>query len=50
VKRGACIATAATAGGRHLLLQMHPLQLLICRQHAQIGGRSLIANHQDQSL
>jgi hypothetical protein len=39
VKRGACIATAATAGGRHLLLQMLPLHLLICRQHAQIGGK-----------
>ncbi len=50
VKRGACIATAATAGGRHLLLQMLPLHLLIRRQHAQIGGRLLIANHEDQSL
>jgi hypothetical protein len=27
VKRGACIATAATAGGRHLLLQMLPINL-----------------------
>jgi hypothetical protein len=49
VKRGACIATAATAGGRHLLLQMLPLHLLICGPHAQIGGRLLIANHPDQS-
>jgi hypothetical protein len=32
VKRGACIATAAIAGGHHLLLQMLPLHLLICRQ------------------
>ncbi len=50
VKRGACIATAAIAGCRHLLLEMLPLHLLICRQHAQIGGRLLIPNHRDQSL
>jgi hypothetical protein len=50
VKRGVCIATAATAAGRHLLLQTLPIHLLICRQHPQIGGRLLIANDQDQSL